>query len=331
MSVVVTKAILSRLSPDEAAALWKVQADSGSVVEAGLFEAWLAEDAAHVRAWEQLEDAWSVFDDPDDPLFADLRAAAVSAERADRPWPLRGAVAAAAVVALVGSGALLIPRQTRVADAPAERPAASWAIYRAGAEPRTIALADGTEMTLDANASARVAVSSGARRVALERGRALFAVRHDASHPFTVVAGARTIVDLGTRFEVTLAARSVRVALFEGSVRVEGGTRVHRLSPGQILETGAGADRISNASADDSPWSEGLVRFDQITLAQAAEELNAGSPVKLVISDARVAGMRISGRFRLRDPARFAVTVSEILPVRVVRVDPNRIELRYKR
>jgi ferric-dicitrate binding protein FerR (iron transport regulator) len=45
----------------------------------------------------------------------------------------------------------------------------------------------------------------------------------------------------------------------------------------------------------------------------------------------RVAGLRVSGRFRLRDPLRFATTVAEILPVRMVKVGRARIELRYRR
>ena len=78
-------------------------------------------------------------------------------------------------------------------------------------------------------------------------------------------------------------------------------------------------------------WRQGLAEFDNATLAEAIEQLNASSEVKLVIVDPRVAALRVSGRFRLHDPLRFATTVAEILPVRVVRIDPARIELRYRR
>lgn len=333
MTIAVTSNILSGLSPSEAAALWKVQADSGSLVEAGLFEVWLSEDEAHARAWDQLGGAWSVFDDADDPMFADLRAAALLAGRTTRPWSQRRILAAtAAVVALVGGGALVLPRQAGVSVTPTGQEVAAQTVYQAGMRPRTIALADGSQVTLDANARVRVAIAVGARQVVLERGRALFAVKHDQSKPFRVMAGTRTVVDLGTRFEVSLAAETVRVALFEGSVRVDGGQKVQLLVPGQILETVPGdADKVSSASGGEPVWSEGLVQFDQTTLAEAAEKLNADSDIKLVIDDARVAQMRVSGRFRLRDPARFAATVSEILPVKVVRVGRNRIEMRYKR
>ena len=328
MSVRVTAAILRDLSPADAAALWRVQQDSGAPVEAGLFDAWL-EDPRNAAAWAQLDAAWAVFDAAEDAELDALRAAALSAgpERRDpRRW--RGLAAAAAMVAVVGGGALLLPRVGLLPVGPSTAPVT---VATAGTI-KTITLDDGSRMTLDIDSSARI--PAGGRRVRLERGRAVFAVRHDAARPFSVVAGDRTIVDLGTRFEVGVAAGGVRVAVFEGRVRVDGGAdRGTLLRPGQTLVASAGrADTVSSSRAGgEALWQQGLAEFDNITLADAAAQISAGSPVKLVILDPRVAGLRVSGRFRLRDPLRFATTVAEILPVRVVKVGGARIELRYRR
>lgn len=328
MSVRVTAAILRDLSPADAAALWMVQQDSGAPVEVGLFDIWL-EDPHNAAAWEQLEDAWSVFDAAGDSELDALRAAALSAgpeQRDPRRW--RTFAAAAAMVAVVGGGALLLPRAGQRPVGPSTGPVT---VATAGTI-KTITLADGSRMTLDVDSSARI--PAGGRRVRLERGRAVFAVRHDVARPFSVVAGDRTIVDLGTRFEVGVAAGGMRVAVFEGRVRVDGGVdHGTLLRPGQTLVASAGqVDTVSSSRAgSEALWQQGLAEFDNATLADAAEQISAGSQIKLVILDPRVAGLRVSGRFRLRDPLRFATTVAEILPVRVVKVGRGRIELRYRR
>ena len=328
MSVRVTAAILRDLSPADAAALWMVQRDSGTPVEAGLFEAWL-EEPDNAGAWERLENAWSVFDAVEDAELDALRASALAAgpdRRDHRHW--RAFTAAAAMIAMVGGGALLLSRGGKPPVGPNTGP---MTVVTASMI-KTVTLAEGSRMTLDVDSSARI--PAGGRRVQLDRGRAVFAVRHDTARPFSVVAGARTIVDLGTRFEVEIAASAVRVAVFEGRVRVDGGADGGtQLRPGQTLVASDGQqDDVSTTRADsEALWQQGLAEFNNATLADAAEQISAGSEVKLVILDPRVAGLRVSGRFRLRDPLRFANTVAEILPVRVLKVDRARIELRYRR
>ena len=331
MTVRVTRALLRGLSPTDAAALWKVQQDSGAPVEAGLFASWL-EDDANAAAWGKLEDAWSAFDAADDAVFEDLRAAALAAG----PWnatttPWRWVAGAAAAVAVIGGAALLLPRPAKPPVVADMRDAGDILVASGGAV-KAIVLPDGSRMTLDVDSRARVAFGNG-RRVSLDRGRALFDVRHDSAHPFSVAARGRTIIDVGTRFEVGVAPSSLRVALFEGGGRIEGGGSATVLRPGQAFVANAGKpDRVSLlAPGAEALWRQGLAEFDNATLAEAIEQLNAGSEVKLVIVDPRVAALRVSGRFRLHDPLRFATTVAEILPVRVVRIDPARIELRYRR
>lgn len=329
MTVIVTAVTLRTLSPAEAAALWKVQQDSDSPVEAGLFEAWLGADDANVEAWAALQDHWSVFDDHEDPDFATIRAGALSAGRAgDRPRYWLGA-AAAALVAAIGGGTVLL--KTRPPE-PSEH--ASETVYAATDAVRTIVLSDGSRMTLDVGSRARGRFAGGTRHVFLDQGRALFVVHHDDRHPFTVEARGRTIVDVGTRFEVGVSAAALRVSLYEGQVRIDGGgAGATTLVPGQSIEVRAGrTDAITTlAAGSEALWREGLTQFDNATLAVAAERVNVGSPVTLVIVDPNVAKMHISGRFRLRDAERFARTVAEILPVRVIRLGGGRIELRAGR
>jgi transmembrane sensor len=88
-------------------------------------------------------------------------------------------------------------------------------------EQRTIALADGSLVSLNARSSLRVALSSGSRDVYLNDGQALFTVAHDAARPFRVHVDGSVVQAIGTKFDVHRLAGRVEVAVLEGRVRVE--------------------------------------------------------------------------------------------------------------
>lgn len=83
--------------------------------------------------------------------------------------------------------------------------------------------------------------------------------------------------------------------------------------------------------AADGRQNADMVQFDDVTPAEAAKTMNEGSAVTLVLTDARVAGLRVSGRFRAGEPERFARSGSQLLSRRVVRVSGDRIDLRRQR
>lgn len=340
MTALITRARLATLTPDEAAALFLVQQDEGAPVEAGLFEEWLAENVENRDAWDAVQNAWSLFDDADDPVFAALRESALAAPKASRLEGLRShwrpAAAAAALLAVVAGG-LHVGRGNYNGGDPfssTRGPASVERLYAATqGEIMNVVLADGTRMTLDANARARVTIATGRRQVVLERGGAEFTVKHDASRPFTVAALDRTIVDIGTRFRVELASGSMEVALYEGSVQVNDttGKPPTVLRPGQQLVVRTGKrDVIVPVSGEGEAPGE-FVHFDDVVLSVAADTINQRSATKLVITDPEVTKLRVSGTFRAGDPDRFARTVSELLSLRVVRTGKFEIELRPKR
>ena len=340
MTAMITRERLTTLSADEAAALFLVQQDEGAPVEAGLFEEWLAASEENREAWNAVQGAWSLFDNADDPAFAALRETALAAPRTSRVGGLqsywRPAAAAAAVLVVVTSGLQLGRGNPDGQEQTASTGAGVSAERVYAASPSAgmnVVLADGTRMTLDANARARVAIAADRRQVVLDRGGAEFAVTHDSSRPFTVSASNRTILDVGTRFKVALAPGSLQVTLYEGSVQVNdaAGAPAVVLRPGQKLVVRSGRrDVIVPISALGVARGE-LVQFEDVALAAAAETINQGSTVKLVITDPRITGLRVSGRFRAGDPERFARTVSELLSLRVVRTGRYQIELRLHR
>src|SRR6185312_12527900 len=67
---------------------------------------------------------------------------------------------------------------------------------------RTLTLPDGTVIELNTDTVVSITNDLAQRRVWLTKGEALFEVKHDARHPFTVIASDHKVTDLGTKFVV---------------------------------------------------------------------------------------------------------------------------------
>src|SRR3546814_14166765 len=78
-------------------------------------------------------------------------------------------------------------------------------------EIRTVALEDGSRVTLDTDTILHIAYSPTERGLKLERGRARFDVSYDASRPFVVFAGGGSITAHGTVFDVAVRSEERRV------------------------------------------------------------------------------------------------------------------------
>ena len=84
-----------------------------------------------------------------------------------------------------------------------------------------------------------------------------------------------------------------------------------------VRPAGTTVSRADLASVAD--WQQGMVSFHDALLGDAVAELNRHTHgKKLLVRDAGVAGIRISGAFHLDDTGRFARTIAEIYPVRIV-------------
>lgn len=202
--------------------------------------------------------------------------------------------------------------------------------------PDAVNLADtpGSALQLDTATKAQVSLYRDRREVHLHSGQALFAVRNDPKRPFHVYAGAVRITVVGTRFSVRhtatgLDAGHTVVAVEEGRVRVEKKLETsteNALPP--TLELTAGQTVVANAQGHMgtvttftslAPWRNGRLSFDQTPLAQAVAEFERYGDTGLVVSDPTVAAMPVGGSYTVRQWQRFAETLPEVLPVRLVR------------
>lgn len=335
-------------TPEDRAAEWAVRRDSRDLDDAEFaeFDEWLA-DASNQEAFDKAADAMALFDglDTDLPELAALREEAqnhaASPARHWMPWA-GGALAASIAAALFflqsGDVSERSPDTPQVVDA-STAPLAGQTIYKTVVgEQRTVALADGSKVTL--NTGTEIAVDYGKRKriVRLIRGQALFDVGHAADRPFSVIVAGRKVTALGTLFEVRLDKDRLRVTLLRGRVRVDeppaatAATKVPAptfLAPGEQFSSVTGlAPVVRSVDVEQQLlWRQSLVEFDDAPIGDAVAELNRYSAKPMVVRDPRVADMRISGIVKTGDADAFTALVGAMLPVAARKNERGEVEL----
>lgn len=298
-----------------AAAAWfaRLRADDVSERECEQFQRWLADDSHHRSAYERLEGMWSSLGAhagrPEigkalhESEVLQRRSAAVQGLRR-RHAPAWFAVAALLVVALAGGWLAWRAQQPEVRT------------YATGVgEERTLMLEDGSRVTMDTDTRLSASFSAKSRRLVLEKGRAFFHVAKDAGRPFLVTAQGGVVQAVGTRFDVYEHDDVVEVILVEGCVEVtpEGGPQGPRARPttmtaGQRLLMGKtyATPVIESANTGTAvAWLSGKLVFNDTPLPAALAQFNRYSISKIVIGDAVVGRLHVSGVFRADDSHAF--------------------------
>jgi transmembrane sensor len=287
---------------EERAAHWLVrrQEPQWNAADQAQLDAWLRESTLHEVAFLRLEYGWNKVDRltvlrrPPVPRHEIEEVRPAPAHRSARR-PLAWFAAAAMVllsVALLYTYGDLFTRDL-------------YATAIGGHE--IVPLPDGSRIELNTDTRVRTSFSEETRSVWLERGEAYFDVARDPSRPFVVYAGNRRVTVLGTKFSVRLDpnANRVQLAVAEGRVQLEE-LRVSEPAPPMIAIGGEKViaegtslrveSRSGKILATDLSWRQGLLTFDQTTLAAAADEFNRYNRKQLVVEPA-AAEIRIGGSF----------------------------------
>lgn len=188
---------------------------------------------------------------------------------------------------------------------PAPAPAV---VYRTAiGEVRTYDLADGSQITLDSDSALSVSLSAQQRQIVLSRGQAMFMVAKDPLRPFVVAADGYRAVAVGTRYAVRRGATDLRVVVTQGTVRLESGLD-EGAHPSALLPAGSVAQVTGNGvlvrhlALDDArdllEWRHGLLSFHDTPLREAVAAFNRYNTRPLVVADAVVGALPISGHFR---------------------------------
>jgi transmembrane sensor len=207
-------------------------------------------------------------------------------------------------------------------------------------EQRDVLLADGSRVTLNTDTALTVRYAASSRLVELERGEAIFAVKHDAARPFEVIAGQTVTRALGTEFNVDLRSDRIRVSVIEGVVRVsaaadDGTSKARPLVPaltkGRSAEFRDDDNRIVEAAADlqrIQAWRARRLEFSDTPLPEALEEFNRYSTAHVVIGTADLNTVRVSGVFRIGDTEGFLFSLREALGVQTLATQEEIVLLR---
>ncbi|MEH6418169.1 FecR family protein [Pseudomonas sp. CGJS7] len=305
------------------AAAWfaRLQADDVAERDRQAWQRWMAEDPRHRAAYERIERLWSAAGEhAQHPQIAERLREAVSppsAAPAQRPR-LRGRYLwAAAAVAAALALAALVPRLM-------PRPPTDTLYVTGIGESRTIALDDGSRVSMDTDTRLRVDFSGEQRRIVLVRGRAFFRVAKQA-RPFLVHTESGSVRAVGTEFDVYRRDDAVEIALVEGRVALltpptadANPVTLGILDPGQSarLRRHQPLQRLQAQAPGTLPtWLSGKLVFEDRTLAQAVTEFNRYSRQRLVLDGSAVARIRVSGVFRSDDPHAFTEALQESYPV----------------
>jgi len=327
----------TRAEIDEEAAAWTWRMDSCAVTAADqqAFEAWLRQDPRHRRASEELCKVWKAMDGLAEAkrgekiaTFTDAAKRAALRGRYPRWF---AAAAAMLIVTIISAVWLQIGSEMQT-------------VATAVGQQRNVTLADGSVVMLNTNTILETNLSRRVRQIYLRKGEAHFQVAHDRSRPFLVHAGDAVVRAVGTHFEVRLLSdQHVDVVVNEGRVEVQAAAprqaatvaTVRALSAGQQLSTATAGYTVVPVSpaqlSSELAWRDGAIIFDGQPLSDAIAEIGRYTDARIVVSDSRIAGLRVGGRFRTDDVQGFFDGLQAALPVTirrtadgVVYVDPRR-------
>jgi transmembrane sensor len=308
-------------------------------------DARLASDSKFASAFRYAQGSWDAIGrHANSPELLALREQAIARARqaSVRRWSLPGArsrnlgkwVAAAAILVVCGTIWQLSPYGYEPG------------FYKTGlGELKVVELSDHSHIALDARTQLRVKFSPDARIVELLEGQAQFSVAKDPARPFKVEAGSKTIVAVGTVFDVEYVDSQVHVAMIEGKVAVlsqdqSGSVGSSRPSAPSPIELSAGealavradgaATVLPNSDIEAATaWRQGKVIFRDQTLAEAVRRLNRYSSQQVVVDDLALAQMKVSGVFETGDAQAFAEAMQAYLPV-VAASSQSTIHLKLK-
>lgn len=307
-------------NPDlhDTAAEWflRSRAPGWTTRDAAAMDAWLAADARHRAAFDDVADAWAAsLDAAAMPGVQAMRAEALAARPRStlgKPWMRLAAACAAALV--LGGGSF------GVFQLLGESPEVQ--VYRTGVgEQATVTLADGSQATLNTASTLAVDYTRSRRRLRLLAGEAWFDVAKNPQRPFVVAAAGHSVTATGTSFDVRVDPDRLRVAVSEGRVLVAAGERtpLAAVSAGQLAEVRGGTVLVARAGPVSGDWRAGRLQFDAVTLGEAVAEMNRYRRLPIVVDDPAASRLRISGVFEAGEGTSFVEALPLTHPVSIDR------------
>ncbi|MSU23471.1 MAG: hypothetical protein EXS32_06560 [Opitutus sp.] len=300
---------------DAVAAEWVARRDAGlELHEQAELDRWAAASVLHAEALARFEMTWTALGRPrrtgaSEELAGELGAIARRHRR-------RLAAVTASCAVIFAAGATWWSQRTATVSGPVM--AQSRTVVH---EPARQTLPDGSVVERAPGAELTVAYSEDFRRVRLTRGEAHFSVTKDSRRPFIVSAGGVEVRAVGTAFSVQLGRNEVGVLVTEGRVSVDkaplaGVTAA--IAPEPLAFVDAGKSLVIEIAlqpvaapavqivapeqiAERLAWLNPRVEFSGAPLSEVVTLLNRYNRTKLVIAEADLEKVPLSGLFRADD------------------------------
>jgi transmembrane sensor len=303
------------------------------------FNAWLCSSPQHIQAYFEVAAAWSDLPDTDPEGRFDIeqmiRAAREASDlniielghrfkpakasqrlRSTRKW---SAIAASLLATAIATGTYLYVQRDTYSTATGEQ--------------RSLTLADGSSVELNAQSRVRIRYSDRERHIDLLKGQALFRVAKNPGRPFIVDTGETQVRAVGTQFDVYRKATATIVTVVEGRVAVtapaadtalpdsvqsvepsaaerlkmKGDARaaapVFLAAGEQLAVRRSQTTKLAHADIEAATaWTQKHLVFEDTPLAEVAEEFNRYNVRRLVIADSELRQVGVSGLYSSTDP-----------------------------
>lgn len=285
---------------------WHIRLRAEDSADWAAFAAWLEGDPARSDAYDAVALADAALDAAGLSRLAP--AAANDDEAGARTHPFRrrfawiGAIAAVLLAALFAWPMLGTARYT-VTTAPGEQ--------------RSVVLESGSRIALNGDSTIELD-RRDARYARLERGEALFDIRHDPAAPFELAIGESRVRDVGTRFNAVRADKAVRIEVAEGAVLYNPDREAVPLKAGQALTDPDGPGKVIVTSQDPRAiggWRHGGLIYREQALSTIAADLARTLGVAVTV-DPAIAAQTFTGTIRVdRDQPRLFARLETLLDV----------------
>jgi transmembrane sensor len=305
------------------------------------FIEWLRRSPEHIQAYLEVSGVWSELPNSDPDARFDITSLIARARnepdviplspgypppplvrpmeepRAFHEFPRRAVLAAAALALLASITVLFLWAGRDTARS-----------YSTGiGEQRTIQLADGSTVELNARSRVRVSLTDRRRDVWLIDGQALFRVAKDKQRPFVVGVGDAQVRAVGTEFDVYKKQAATVVTVVEGRVETYEGSgsagTAAIVSAGEQLtvlpHTLTKPTRADTVAA--TAWLQKRLIFEETPLSEVAEEFNRYSRRPLAIDGPELQTLKISGVYSSTDPASLINFLRSQSSIRVIETE----------
>lgn len=288
---------------------WLVRLQSGSASPAAWDECRCWREAApeHALAWERLQGIQGQFSNMP-PMPSALAQRTLEVTRKDL-------MRRKAMLAVALGGTALLVRQPW-------SDSALLADLRTGVgEIRSLVLADGSVLLMDTSTTVDVHFDADERRLRLLQGRIVLTSGADAQapryRPLSVQTAHGLVRALGTRFQTHLQDDRTQVQVLSDAVEL----RPQDAAEVQVLRRGEqawfdrqGVHDLQARDGDGDAWTDGVLVARNMPLSVFVAQLSRYRPGYLAC-DERVAQLRISGVFSLKDTERSLDLVQKTWPI----------------